>query len=147
MVALAAALALLTGDVRLEGQASARLETSARTATGNDLTDSAAGDAEVTPTLSGSLENLGGRIAAIYSPTFRVREPYFDSQIGDDGVLRGRRTEFNHRQTLEMQWAREGRPRPYLIESFYNGRSDLAVQRGTTVPAFQLGQITEATVD
>jgi len=147
MVALAAALALLTGDVRLEGRASAQLETRARTSTGNDVTDTAAGDAEVTPTLSGSLENLGGRIAALYSPTFRVREPYFDPRLGDDGVLRGRRTEFNHRQTLELEWRREGRPRPYLLETFYNGRTDLAVQRGTTAPAFTLGQISEATID
>ena len=112
MIALAAALALLTGDVRLTGRASAQLETRARTSTGNDLTDTAAGDAEVTPSLSGSLESLGGRIGAVYSPTLRVREPYFDSRVGDDGVLRGRRSEFNHRQTLEMQWAREGRARP-----------------------------------
>ncbi len=148
MVALAAALALLTGDVRLEGQASARLETRARTATGNDLTDTAAGDAEVTPSLSGSLENLGGRISLSYSPTLRVREPYFQTQIDQDtGVARGRRTEFNNRQSLELQWSREGRPRPYLLETFYQGRSDLAVQRGTTAPTFQLGQISEATVD
>ncbi|MBL8956699.1 MAG: hypothetical protein JNK82_38350 [Myxococcaceae bacterium] len=163
MIALAAVVAVLTGDVRLEGQASARLETRARTSTGNDLTSTAAGDAEVTPTLSGSIENLGGRIQLIYSPTFRVREPYYDPRVINPSapgmacdkeqiesgacITAGRRPEFNQRQTLDMQWSREGKPRLYLLENFYYGRTDLAVQRSTTAATFRLGQISEATID
>src|SRR5262245_52057196 len=147
MLALASLAALLLGNVHLEGRAEARVETRARTATAADATDTAAGDAEVTPSLFGSLENLGGRISLLYAPTVRMREPYVPPSVDPTGIQRGRRTEFNQRQTLDMQWAREGRPRPYLLESFYWGRSDLAAQRGglTSAPTpFQLGQVTEA---
>lgn len=140
MVFLAAAVALVASQARFEGRADARLETRARTATGADTlgANSAAGDAEVTPSLWGRVDNKGGRISVRYAPTFRVREPY----IGF------RRTELNHNQLLEMRWAREGRPEFYLLENFYQGRVDLATQtaRGA-VPGFQTDIVEQLSVD
>src|SRR6185436_1995649 len=121
-------------DARFEGRAEAKLETRARTATGADIPDSAvAGDAEVTPVLFGAVDNLGGRIALRYGPTFRVREPYTDPRPTLSGTLQGgRRSEINNTQTLEASWQREGRPRFYLLENFYQGTVDLASQAATT---------------
>src|SRR5438128_2015014 len=139
MSALAALVALIATDAHFETRAEARLETRARTSTTNDLaasSNSAAGDAEVTPSLLGSIDNLGGRIALRYAPTFRVREPYSDTT---------RRTEFNNTQTLEASWSREGRPRFYLLESFYQGRVDLATQPNATV--MQFGGYSQVNVD
>lgn len=130
MVLLAAAVALLAGQARFEGQASARLETRAR-GYQDPSQGSAAVDAELTPLLAGAVENLGGRVLLGYAPTVRVREPYSDTN---------RSAEFNQRQFLFATWSREGRPRPYLNESFYFGLIDLRQLAlvnldGTGVPA------------
>ena len=140
MMFLAAAAALVLTDARFEGRASARLETRARTATAadSDTANSAggAGDAEVTPTLFGAVDNLGGRLAISYAPTARVREWYLGS---------GSRSELNHQQAFEARWRREGRPSPYLLQNFYYGRVDLAAQR--SAQGFNLGQVSQATFD
>src|SRR6476659_2724537 len=111
MVILAAVVALVATDARFEGRADARLETRARTSTGGDISgpNSAAGDAEITPSLYGAMDNLGGHLALRYAPSLRFREPYAGFS----------RYEWNNTQTLEASWAREGRPRFYLLESFY----------------------------
>ena len=140
MIVLAAAAALVLTDARFEGRASARLETRARTATGADSQTSqaagGAGDAEITPTLFGAMDNLGGRLALSYAPTARVREFYLGS---------GSRSELNHTQAFEARWRREGRPSPYLLQNFYHGRVDLAAQR--TAVNFNLGQIQQVSFD
>ncbi len=136
MIALAAAAALVLTDARFTGTASARVESRARTATGADSTSAqgagAASDAEVTPSLFGAVDNLGGRIALSYSPTIRMREYYSNEsyQVGDQ-QYGYRRTEVNHSQSFEARWSREGRPSPYLLENLYIGRVDLAAGRST----------------
>jgi hypothetical protein len=137
MVMLAAAVALVATDAHFEGRADARLETRARTSTYADASgpNSAAADAEVTPTFFGSMENLGGRLALSYSPSLRFREPYENFS----------RYEFNNTQTLEADWSREGRPRFYLLETFYQGRVDLATQPVAT--PFRVGVVNQASID
>ncbi|MBK7862779.1 MAG: hypothetical protein IPJ65_30050 [Archangiaceae bacterium] len=137
MIALAAAVALVAAQAHYEVRADARLETRARTATFADVggQNGAAGDAEVTPSLFGAVDNLGGHIALRYAPTLRVREPY-------NGL---RRYEFNNNQTLEANWSREGRPRLYLLEQFNQGRVDLATQTVST--PFQSGVVSQLSID
>lgn len=131
MIALAAAAALVLTDARFTGTASARMETRARTATQADSlaaqNANAASDAEVTPSLFGAVDNLGGRLALSYSPTIRMRE-YYSNEVSVQGAAY-RRTEVNHSQAFEARWSREGRPSPYLLESLYIGRVDLAAGR------------------
>jgi hypothetical protein len=124
-VILTALSLLVAAQVRLDGQAAVRLETRGRTAT---LADSPgyglAGDAEVTPSLKGTLRGGGSYFLLAYAPTARVREPYAAT----------RRWELNHSQSLYAQWYREGRPRPYLNESFYFGQLDIATLYGRAEP-------------
>lgn len=114
MTPLALAAALVLAQPQAGWQAEVRVGARARSPNANDRGGQMAADVELAPRLGGSARSAGYSLSLGYLGTFRAREPHVSF-----------RPDHHHLATLQAEWRREGRVRPFLFSTVSYGIVDL----------------------